>query len=177
MADVESADQIKRLKERIETLEKENRKWMHLAGTNRLTGLPNSLMLYQIALPRELNKRTEKQVFLACFLICPDGIGEVNQEQGRAVGDELIKQIGSFLKQQMKPAEQLYHCDGATFAVLCSDTSEGHSRRRATMILGQFKREKWTLGGGVRLRDLTCSAGVAEIEGPLEKAKIAEAVA
>jgi hypothetical protein len=37
-------------------LEEENRKWMRLAGMNRLTQLPNGLMLFQVVLPKELNK-------------------------------------------------------------------------------------------------------------------------
>ena len=175
MAEVESADEIEQLKERIQKLEEDNRRWMRLAGASRLTGLPNGLMLYQVVLPRELSKAIEEPTFLACALICPDGIGEVNQEHGRAVGDELIKQIGNLLKGQMEPGEQLYHCDGANFAVLLSGTSEGRARRRATMLISDIRRERWTLGD-VTLRSLTCSAGVAEFEGQVEKARIVETV-
>ena len=168
-------DQIKKLQDRIRELEEENRKWMRLAGVNRLTELPNNLMLYQVVLPRELNKGIEEPISLACILLCPDGLGDINQEHGRIVGDQLIKRIGDFLKQQMEPQEQLFHCDGANFAILIPETSEGHAKRRATLIISQYKKERFAVGDK-RLRNLTCSAGVAEIEGEVEKVKIAELV-
>ena len=166
---------IKHLKDRIQKLEAENRKWMHLAGMSRLTELPNSLMLYQIMLPRELGKGIEEPVSLGCILICPDGLGDINQEHGRIVGDQLIKQIGSFLKQQVESDEQLFHCDGANFAVLIPGASEAHARRRAALIITMFKKERFAVGDK-RLRNLTCSAGIAEIEGEVVKAKIPELV-
>ena len=66
-------DAIEQLKNRIKFLEKENRKWMRLAGVNRLTELPNSLLLFQVGLPRELGKGLDKPISLSCILVCPDG--------------------------------------------------------------------------------------------------------
>lgn len=166
---------IKQLKDRIRKLEEDNRKWMHLAGMNRLTELPNNLMLYQIMLPRELSRGIEEPISLGCILICPDGLGDINQEHGRIVGDQLIKQIGDFLKQQVEPGERLFHCDGANFAILTTETSKAHARRRATLIITMIKKERFAVGDK-RLRNLTCSAGIAEIEGEVEKARIPELV-
>lgn len=174
MTDGTSAQgQIEQLQERIRKLEEENRKWMRLAGVNRITGLPNSLMLYQVVLPRELTKAADTPVHLTCALFCPDGIGEINQEHGRVVGDQLLKHIGSFLGHQVEEGEQLYHCDGANFAIVMPASSEGRGRRRATLVVSQFKKERFTIGE-VRLRNLTCSAGVAEVQGTVERSKIAE---
>ena len=114
----EDKSTIDQLEDRIKKLEEENRKWMRLAGINRLTDLPNSLMLYQVVLPRELRKEVQEPILFACVLLCPDGLGEINQQHGRIVGDQLIKQIGLFFKQQMESEEQLFHCDGANFAML-----------------------------------------------------------
>lgn len=44
------------LEARVRELEEENLRWMHLVGTNRLTDLPNSLMLYRVVLPAELKQ-------------------------------------------------------------------------------------------------------------------------
>ena len=77
MAD-ESLDQ---LKARIQRLEEENRKWMRLAGISRLTKLPNSLMLFRVVLPQELAKGKAETFALSCILICPDKLGDVNQNK------------------------------------------------------------------------------------------------
>jgi len=158
-------DTVTQLQDRLQKLEAENRKWMRLAGIDRLTGLPNSLMLYQIVLPRELNK--EKP--LACILLCPDGLGEINQQHGRMVGDQLIQRIGHFLKQQKEPQEQLFHCDGANFAILIPEAMEGHAKRRATLIKSQFVRTTFSVEDK-KFPDLTYSAGVAETGGLLARA-------
>jgi diguanylate cyclase (GGDEF)-like protein len=167
----ESADTIRHLEERVRKLEEENRKWMRLAGTNRLTGLPNSLMLYQIILPKELGKGGETGVSLACVLICPDGLGEINQKHGRMVGDQLLKQIADFLKQQMGADESLFHCDGANFAILMPGAVEGRAKRTATTIKNQF-RETIFSAGGQKFQHLTCSAGVSALEGKFDKENI-----
>ena len=166
---------VEKLKERIKELEEENRKWMRLAGTDRLTELPNSLMLYQVMLPRILSKGINEPISLSCILLCPDGLGEINQQHGRIVGDQLIKQIADSLKEQKEPDEQLFHCDGANFAILTSGGSEGHAKRRASLVKSQFLKTTFTAGES-KFTDVTCSAGVAEIAGKIEKAKIAETI-
>jgi len=47
---------VEQLQERVKHLEEENRKWMRMAGTGRVTELPNSLMLFQVGLSRELRQ-------------------------------------------------------------------------------------------------------------------------
>ena len=176
MADDKSSEgAIEQLKERIETLEKENRKWMRLAGMNRLTELPNNLMLYQVVLPRELRKGIQSPIALACTLICPDGLGEINQRHGRIVGDDLIKLIGDFLKEQLEGGEQLYHCDGSNFAILMLGSTEGGARRRAALIKDKFKEKTFSIGNRT-FRGLTCSAGASEISGQIGPAEIPEMI-
>jgi len=160
-------DTIQQLKDRIKKVEEDNRKWMRLAGMNRLTQLPNSLILYQLVLPKELHQGKR----LACVLLCPDGVGRINQQYGRKVGDQLIQQIGHFLKQQKEPQEQLFHCDGANFALLIPDALEERARRRVTAIKNQFKEKTFSVEGQ-KFSELTCSAGIAETGDQVEKADI-----
>ena len=162
---------IAKLKTRVSQLEEENRKWMRLAGTNRLTGIPNSLMLFQVVLPREL----KKGIPLACVLVCPDGLGEINQRHGRVVGDQLLKKIGDFFKQKLESGEQLFHCDGANFAVLISEGTESKARRRGTLLKNEFKETTFA-SGDEQFSDLTCSAGVAEIDTETEKGNVLERI-
>ena len=149
----------------IAQLKEENLRWMRMAGTNRLTELPNSLMLFQVRLPQLLNGH----ISLSCILLCPDKLGDINEAHGRIAGDEVIKQLARFLQAQVEPKEQLYHCDGANFAILIPQETEGHARRRANEIKGLLARSAFTVAG--TKASLTCSVGTAEI-GPLDSTAI-----
>lgn len=154
---------VEQLQARIEALEQENQKWMRLAGINRLTRLPNSLMLYQVILPAELRKGRNLPISLAFILICPDNIGEINQKRGRAVGDQLIAEIAAFLKQHTEPGERLFHPDGANFAFLIPGGTEGRARRKAMDIRKAFREATLTVGDST-FTGLTCCAGVTAVE-------------
>jgi diguanylate cyclase (GGDEF)-like protein len=169
--DETQAPTVEELQARIKTLEAENRRWMRLAGTNRLTDLPNSLMLYEVVLPAELRKVDERGAEVACILLSPDDVGEVNKTHGRAVGDELILQIAEFLKERMVPDERLYHPDGVNFAILLSEADEGRARRRATAVRTEIKEATFTLENR-ELEELTCSAGIGTIEGAVVQQEI-----
>ena len=162
---------IEELQERVKRLEDDNKKWMRLAGMNRLTELPNSLMMYKVVLPVELRKEYADSVAFSCVMLCPDELGEVNQDHGRNVGDLLIQKIGSFIKDQLEPEEQLFHCDGANFAIVIPRTPEGRARRRATLIKNQIKQQNFDIGGA-KFKSISCSAGASEVESGVEPGKI-----
>ena len=174
-ADEAQGPTIEELQERVKSLEAENRRWMRLAGTNRLTNLPNSLMLYEVVLPAELRKVDDRGAAIACILLSPDEIGEVNKSHGRATGDELIVQIAGFLKERMGPDERLYHPDGVNFAILVADADEGRARRRATAIRTEIREATFTVEDR-ELDELTCSAGIGTIEGAIAGEEIPTAI-
>lgn len=175
MAEEDPSVTIAQLQDRIKKLEEDNRRWMRLAGTNRLTNLPNSLMLYRIVLPTELRKYDGREVSLACLLIAPDGLGEINQAHGRAVGDELIKEIAGLLKQKIGQNEQLFHPDGANFFILMMGATEGRAKRKAMEIKSEFGQVTLT-ATGKEFEDLTYSVGVVVIDGIVRKDAIQEAM-
>ena len=99
----------------------------------------------------------------------------MNRDYGRAVGDELVKQIGLFLKQRMEQGERLFHPDGANFAVLITDATEGRAKRRATEVKADLRRQIFTVKGK-EFKDLTCSVGVASFEGVVLEANVPKCV-
>ena len=64
-------NQIEKLKAQVQKLSADNRKWMRLAGIDRLPTLPNKLMLFQIILPNELANSSSQSFSLSCVLIYP----------------------------------------------------------------------------------------------------------
>ena len=161
-------ESLDKLKARVQRLEDENRKWMRLAGINRLTKLPNNLMLFQVVLPKELVKSPSENFALSCLLICPDKLGDINQEHGRVVGDQLIQQLSQFFKNQLEPNERLFHCDGANFAIMMPTMSEGYAKRRAMIIKNLFKDAKFSVDAA-EIHNMTCSIGAAEVIGEVDE--------
>ncbi|HIL11820.1 MAG TPA: GGDEF domain-containing protein [Candidatus Latescibacteria bacterium] len=166
-------ESLAQLKTRVQRLEEENRKWMRLAGIDRLTQLPNSLMLFQVVLPKELSKGKAETFALSCILICPDKLGDINQEHGRVIGDQLIRQLAEFFKKQLELNDRLFHCDGANFAIMMPTKPEGYAKRRAMMVKNLLKNAKFSVDG-VEFSDITCSIGTAEVIGEIDKVKISE---
>lgn len=164
---------LDQLKTRVQRLEEENRKWMRLAGINRLTQLPNNLMLFQVVLPKDLTMSKGEGFVLSCILICPDKLGDINQDHGRIIGDQLIQQLSQFFKNQLEPNERLFHCDGANFAIMMPTKPEGSAKRRGMTIKNLFRDTNFNVDG-VEFSNMTCSVGAAEIVGEVEQVKISE---
>lgn len=165
---------IEQLQERIRKLEEENLKWMQLAGTNHLTDLPNSLMLFKLVLPDELRK-FGSETGLACLLLSPDGMGSLNQEYGRDVGDQIIKEMAKFLAEKIGENERLFHPDGSNFAILISNSTEAEAERRATEIMMEFA-ETPIVFEDQEFIGMTCSASVAALEGVIREEDISDSV-
>jgi diguanylate cyclase (GGDEF)-like protein len=166
---------IEDLHKRIHQLEAENKRWMHLAGTNRLTDLPNNMMLFKVVLPAELRKWDGKETNLSCLVISPDGLGELNQKHGREVGDQFIVEMAKFLKGCLRGDEKLYHPDGSNFAILLLGIAGGRARRRGTEIKTEFHASTFKLEKA-ESSDLTCSVGVASLEQTIDKKEIPDLV-
>ena len=164
---------IEQLQARIQVLENQKQKWVHLAGSNHLTDLPNALMFYHIILPAEMKKARESQARLACVLISINGMGAVNQNCGRSVGDRLIGQTGAFLRQRIKPGDRLCHPDGVNFVILMPGATEGRYQQIASAIRADLRKAIFTVGDRV-FTQLTCSMGMSMLDVAIPEADIPE---
>ena len=90
--------EIARLKAENEKLKASNKRWMRIAGTEALTGLPNKVFFTTALLPQQISKANASGDFLGCLMIAPDGLGEINENYGRKGGDFIVKELAEFLK-------------------------------------------------------------------------------
>ena len=148
---------------------------MHLAGTNRLANLPNNMMLFKVVIPAELRKWDGKEMNLSCLLISPDDLGELNQQHGRAVGDQFIKEMAKFLQDQIGQGERLFHPDGSNFAILMEGATGGRARRKDTEIKTHFHETTFQVTDK-EFKNMTCSVGVASLEDFVQKHDTQETV-
>lgn len=139
------------VQKKVEQLDKENRRWMRLASTSELTGLPNSLMLKRLLLPGLFKAVAAKRQPLGCILISPEGITEINGKYGRESGDKLIKEFTECLKTLVRKGERLIHLEGVNFAILSPNLAEHQARKRVDGIHKELTSRRFTVNGNALL--------------------------
>jgi diguanylate cyclase (GGDEF)-like protein len=135
------------LQEKVEQLDKENRRWMRLAGMSELTGLPNRVMLNRVLLPGLFKAVAAKRQPLGCILISPEGVTEINGKYGREFGDQLIKEFTDCLKSLARNGERLLHLESVNFALLSPNLAEQQLRKRADGIHKELSFKRFTING------------------------------
>lgn len=154
-AQADSQQQIDQLKARIAELEQENRRWRQLAGKDELTGLPNHLSLFTMALPQAL-KQMGPDGSLGLIAIGLEAVSRANHEHGWKVGDTMLRQAARSLRHVVRPGEQMFRLNGANFA-----------------LLGKMDRSE----AGRRAEDLQQRLGRAQVEAQGVKLSLASSLA
>ncbi|MFH1571118.1 MAG: GGDEF domain-containing protein, partial [Gemmatimonadota bacterium] len=141
----------------VERLQSINQRWAQLAGTDRLTGLPNKVAFLQALVPQQLQQAQRQAGSVGAILLSADNIGPINETHGRDAGDQVIRSLALLLQEQVKGEELLGHIDGTNFGVFLHAASPEAARQRAEELRGQVAAQVFTCGGDA-LR-LTVSAG------------------
>lgn len=93
-----------------------------LALEDPLTGLPNRRAFDQIA-EHELQIAIRRSSVTALLFIDVDGLKVVNDEHGHAEGDEMLREVASVLRTQLRASDLLARMGGDEFCVLLSRDS------------------------------------------------------
>ena len=145
-------DEIDRLQAQNDKLRASNRRWMRIAGTDDLTGLPNKVFFTTALLPQQISKSEADQTPFACLIVAPDQLGEINQRFGREGGDEVVRGLAEFLKGQLESGERLVHFDGANFVVLIPGGHLPQAKKRALAMRARLVSRPLKIGAeGVSL--------------------------
>lgn len=98
-----------------------------LAHTDSLTGLPNRRHLEALARDR-LREAGRYERPLSLVLLDIDHFKSVNDSQGHAVGDAILREMGHLLRDGLRDTDTCARWGGEEFAVLCPETTlEGAS--------------------------------------------------
>ena len=144
--------------DRLETLERISHSALH----DPLTGLPNrTLLLDRVG---QACARRDREPRGVAVIVCDvDHFKLVNDAQGHAQGDRLLRMVANRLASSLRRSDTLAHLSSDTFAVLSEGVADP---QHATVLAGRLIeaiREPFALDG--HRYYLTISVGIALLEG------------
>lgn len=136
-----------------------------LASTDELTGLLNrrSILAYG---ERQLRWAGEQGASLSVLMIDIDNFKRINDEQGHAAGDEVLRRVGRLLQTALRTHDRLGRIGGEEFLVILPEAALGQASAVAHRIREAVADSASSHGEGARR--VTVSIGVAQWQAPAE---------
>ncbi|MHA6259379.1 sensor domain-containing diguanylate cyclase [Sporosarcina sp. CAU 1771] len=130
--------------ERTEQLEKIQVELEHLANTDRLTQIPNRVLLDTV-LASEFKRSQNENTPFSVILIDLDDFKSVNDTFGHQVGDYVLVETAKLFKSSVKESDTVGRWGGEEFLVICPSTSLEDAihlaeKMRATLANFQFEK-------------------------------------
>ena len=126
--------EVARLKDENQKLKVSNRRWMRIAGTDSLPGLPNKVYFTTALFPQAIGEANAEGQPLGCVMMAPDNLGEHNAKFGRAGGDAIVEGVAQFLNENVEGEEKLVHIDGANFVLVVPQADLNKTKRRSLTL-------------------------------------------
>jgi diguanylate cyclase (GGDEF)-like protein len=162
--------ELRRTNRRLETAQGKLRR---LVITDPLTGCRNRRFFDEI-IGRELQRHRRHGIPLSLLFVDIDRFKAVNDQLGHEAGDELLRQVASFLLANIREADYVFRWGGDEFLILLS-CNEQEARRRGVALQREFAKspETGSLPAGVGL-SIGCAEVRAGQDNVMELVKIAD---
>ena len=138
---------------------------------DQLTGLANRQLL-QYRLAQALSRSGRQQHPMAVIFLDLDGFKPINDDLGHLVGDVVLEQVSTRIRQSVRASDTAARFGGDEFVVLCEDTDADAAVTVAKRIRTEIRRP---LDGAAADFPLTASVGVVVYhpsEGPAPAPKV-----
>jgi diguanylate cyclase (GGDEF)-like protein len=143
-------------------LQRRERRLLHLANHDQLTGLPNRHR-FVTELDAELTRCAESGARSALLFVDLDQFKYVNDTCGHAAGDHLLQLAAQQLRYAVRPDDLVARFGGDEFVVLVRDVSRNEARDVAAKVLELMRGLKHV--EREQVFHLQCSIGVALLHG------------
>jgi len=150
------------LEDTTRALQKRERRLLHLANHDQLTGLANRHR-FVAELDAEISRCAESDARSALFFVDLDQFKYVNDTCGHAAGDHLLQLAAQQLRYAVRPEDFVARFGGDEFVVLIRDVSRNEARTAATKVLELMRGLKHV--EREQVFHLQCSIGVALLHG------------
>ncbi len=125
------------------------------AKTDSLTGLHNKASFHE-SLHNEVERTKRSGGDLSLMMIDLDFLKKANDTYGHLVGDEMIKLLGTKLKQVLRQVDIIARFGGDEFGIILPDTSLSGAKQLGERLAEEIKAAIHPIGG-----HLSASIGVA----------------
>ncbi|HEY6541032.1 MAG TPA: diguanylate cyclase [Ktedonobacteraceae bacterium] len=142
-------------------LSETNTRLQALATTDPVTGLANHRALVA-ALEHELARAYRYRHECSILFLDIDHFKALNDSYGHAVGDSVLRDFASLLRQQIREIDVPGRWGGEEFLVILPETGEQEARLISERARSAVATHAFTMGGGM---SLTCSIGIATFPG------------
>lgn len=129
---------------------------VHFAFTDYLTGL-RTRGYFEQQLDLEFKRAERRRQKFALLMIDIDQFKELNDGAGHHVGDEVLRQVGSILGQDMREIDTVARYGGDEFVIILPETNQ----TQATFVAERLRRAVEQCRFASAARELTISIGVA----------------
>ena len=144
----------------ITKFKNQNEELTYMAYYDSLTGLYNRNYFVRL-LAEYVRRAQEEQEVVSVMLIDIDDFRKVNDGMGIIVGDELVQQLGSFLKELSGEDMIVCHLNSDVYCIAIYDPTGYKSVSRIHERIQARMQKPFILSGGQEL-NVTVSIGVAE---------------
>ncbi|WP_428026522.1 diguanylate cyclase [Arcobacter sp.] len=136
-------------------LEKSKKQLEEISITDPLTQVYNRLYLdksydYEVQRVKRYNNS------FSIILIDIDHFKNINDTYGHSIGDEILKEIATILKENIRQTDKLGRWGGEEFLIICPQTNDEKARILAENLKTIFSHHKFP-----SIENLTCSFGVS----------------
>lgn len=129
-----------------------------MAVTDGLTRLYNHRHFYEL-LEQEFHRTRRYQASVALIMIDIDFFKQINDTYGHQVGDDILKELASVIRAQVREVDILARYGGEEFAALLPQTSLEQARVVAERIREAVEKNEFSTSKGVI--KITVSLGLA----------------
>ncbi len=129
--------------------------------TDPLTGWSNRRYL-ELRLPQEIALAVRYDEPLSCLVLDVDRFKQVNDQNGHAAGDSVLRQFAARVRDQLRTTDLAVRYGGEEFVVFLIRTGEADARRVAERIRRQVAAAPFRISGD-RLIPVTASGGIAAL--------------
>lgn len=161
----------RQVQERTAELSEANHRLKALSLTDTLTGLPNRryffqavegdvalcVRAYRAALREGARPESADLVF---YVLDLDDFKSVNDEYGHAVGDKVLQQVASALRETSRASDTVVRWGGEEFLIMSRQVDRAGAAAFAERIRQAIRRHMFAAGDG-RMLHRTCSVGFA----------------